>query len=193
MLKSAQIPASVQLTHSENEPRALTSTQDVVFIAAGAFSGLKGLIERSGGADIGFGGEPSGRDEHPIAVSYTADEMDLVRNFQSYGFLPELIGRFQRIVPFQALERGELRRILEDRVLRQYQNEFRLDGIGLEVEPEVLEQIVSRSLRMETGARGIDAAFIQHLEEAAFAAYSQEGVRRVHLHLHDGRVGFELA
>jgi ATP-dependent Clp protease ATP-binding subunit ClpX len=193
MLENAQVPVPVELTHSEYAPKALISTQDIVFIGAGAFSGLKGLIERRGGERIGFGREPGSGEQDRIAVSYTAEEMDLVRNFQTYGFLPELIGRFQRIVPFRALQREELKRILDERVLQQYQKEFRLDGISLEVETAVLEEIVSRSLRMETGARGIDAAFIQHLEDAAFSAYSQEGVRRVRLYLQGSTVGFELA
>jgi ATP-dependent Clp protease ATP-binding subunit ClpX len=117
--------------------------------------------------------------------------MDLVRHFQSYGFLPELIGRFQRVVPFEALSQGELKSILEERVLQQYLTEFRLEGIELEVDEAVLSMIVERSLRMETGARGIDAAFIRYLENAAFESYSREGGHRVRLFRRGDEVAFE--
>jgi ATP-dependent protease Clp ATPase subunit len=46
---------------------------------------------------------------------------------------------------------------------------------------EVLESIVERSLRRETGARGIDSVFIQILEEAAFEAYSRPKTRLVEI------------
>ena len=85
----------------------------------------------------------------------------------------------------------ELKTILHERVLEQYLTEFRLEGISLEVEEAVLELIVERSLRMETGARGIDAAFIRYLEEAAFESYSRQGVRKVRLFRRGDEVGFD--
>ena len=193
MLESAELPAPAELTHGDYAPKIMISTQDVVFVGCGAFSGLKGLIERSGGEHIGFGRELVSGDPNRIAVSYTPEEMDTIRHFQSYGFLPELIGRFQRIVPFQALEGHELTSILRGTVLEQFRNEFWLEGITLEVEAAVLERIVERSLRMETGARGIEAAFIRYLEDAAFQAYSQEGATRVSIALERGEVVFAVS
>ena len=81
--------------------------------------------------------------------------------------------------------------MLQERVLQQYVTEFRLEGIALEVEEAVLSMIVERSLRMETGARGIDAAFIRYLEDAAFESYSREGVHRVRLFRREDEVAFE--
>jgi ATP-dependent Clp protease ATP-binding subunit ClpX len=193
MLESAEIMVPAEFSHADYSPKTVIPTRDIVFIGCGAFSGLKGLIERGAGEHIGFGRSPLPGGEDRIAVSYSEAEMDLVRYFQSYGFLPELIGRFQRVVPFEALSRSELKRILTERVLEQYVTEFRLEGISLEVEDGVLELIVDRSQRMETGARGIDAAFIRYLEEAAFETYSKKGVRKVCLVRKGGGVGFESA
>jgi ATP-dependent Clp protease ATP-binding subunit ClpX len=189
MLESAELPVPAEIAHSEIAPRMMISTRDIVFIASG---GLKGLIQRSGGEHIGFGRDAPAGDPERIAVSYTAEELDTIRYFQSYGFLPELIGRFQRIVPFRALEREELAAILQETVLERYRNEFRLQGIALEVDEAVLERIVTRSLRMETGARGIEAAFIRHLEDAAFEAYSREDARSVRITLRGGQVVFDV-
>jgi ATP-dependent Clp protease ATP-binding subunit ClpX len=193
LLESAEIAVPTELSHSEYAPRMMFCTRDIVFVASGAFSGLKGLIESSGSERIGFGRRPLAGAQDRIAVSYTSDEMDMVRNFQNYGFLPELIGRFQRIVPFQALSAGELKSILKDSVLEAYRNEFKLEGITLEVEEKVLDTIVKRSLKMETGARGIDSAFIQYLEDAAFETYSHPGVSRVLVYTSQGEVAFEIS
>jgi ATP-dependent Clp protease ATP-binding subunit ClpX len=192
ILESAELPVPAEITHAEYAPKLMISTQDVVFIGSGAFSGLKGMIERGGVEHIGFGREAASGDPNRIAVSYTAEEMDTIRYFQSYGFLPELIGRFQRIVPFRALAREELSSILRGTVLERYRYEFGLEGITLEVDANVLDRIVARSLHMETGARGIEAAFIRHLEDAAFEAYSREGASRVVIALQDGEVVFAV-
>jgi len=192
MLESAEILVPAEFSHSDYSPKTVIPTRDVLFIGCGAFSGLKVLIERGGGEHIGFGRAPLPGGQDRIAVSYTESEMDLVRHFQNYGFLPELIGRFQRIVPFEALNGEELKSILIDRVLRQYQTEFQLEGISLEVDESVLELIVSRSLRMETGARGIDAAFIRYLEDAAFETYSRKDARQVRLYSSGDEVIFAV-
>ncbi len=182
MLEDTEIQTPLDFAPGDYGPRVTVSTRDVTFIASGAFSGLKGLMERTSREHIGFGREPLPGGVDRIAVDYSAEEVDLVQNFQNYGFLPELIGRFKRVVPFHSLGREDLRSILTSVVLRQYQNEFRLDGIELEVGDEVLETIIRRSLQRETGARGIDSAFIQILEDAAFEAYSHPGARRVEVY-----------
>lgn len=193
MLESIELPVPLEYTHSDYAPKALLSTQDVGFIACGAFSGLKGSIERSGREHIGFGREPLSGVQDQIAVSYSEEDVELARNFMQYGFLPELIGRFKRIVPFTALGRPELTRILRSSVLEQYVNEFRLEGRELTVDDEVLEWIVEESLRKETGARGLESALIRWLEDAAFEAYSDPDTRKVRLRLRDGAVAHELA
>jgi ATP-dependent Clp protease ATP-binding subunit ClpX len=192
LLEKAEIPVPLELSHSDYTPRPLVCTQDIVYVACGTFSGLKGLIELGEGGHIGFGrAEAPGR-VHRIAAGFSENDVSLVRNFQEYGFLPELIGRFKRIIPFEALDAEQLKTILELNTLVRYRNEFSLDGIELEVEGRVLDRIIGASLKRETGARGIDAAFIQCLEEAAFDAYSRPGVRRVRISLTEGEIRFEI-
>jgi ATP-dependent Clp protease ATP-binding subunit ClpX len=100
MLESIEMPVPLEYTHSDYAPKAVISTQDIGFIACGAFSGLKGAIELDGKEHIGFGRDPLSGDMNRIAVSYSEDEVELSKNFMNYGFLPELMGRFKRIVPF---------------------------------------------------------------------------------------------
>ncbi|MBE7450703.1 MAG: AAA family ATPase [Kofleriaceae bacterium] len=51
----------------------------------------------------------AGADPDAIAVGFTAEQVDNVANFQAYGFLPELIARFTRVVPFAALDAATLK------------------------------------------------------------------------------------
>jgi ATP-dependent Clp protease ATP-binding subunit ClpX len=192
LLEKAEVAVPVEITHSDYAPKLIVSTEHIAFIACGAFSGLRGLIDREAREGIGFGREPAGGDEARIAVTYTADEVELTRYFLQYGFLPELIGRFQRVVPFHALGKDELGRILKGRVLRGYRKEFALAGIALDVDNAVLEKIVTESIRKETGARAIESAFIRLLEDAAFQAYSTPGTKKIRLRTSESGAEFEL-
>jgi ATP-dependent Clp protease ATP-binding subunit ClpX len=186
MLESAEILVPAEFSHADYAPKTVIPTRDIVFIGCGAFSGLKVLIERGGGEHIGFGRAPLPGEDR-IAVSYGEDEVELARTFMNYGFLPELIGRFKRIVP-SGCEPRELKSI---RGAGSAAVPTSSPGIELEVDEAVLSMIVERSLRMETGARGIDAAFIRYLENAAFESYSREGVHRVRLFRRGDEVAFE--
>jgi ATP-dependent Clp protease ATP-binding subunit ClpX len=192
MLESIEIPVPLEYTHSDYAPKAVMSTQDVGFIACGAFSGLKGMIEQSGAEHIGFGRSPLNGSRDRIAVSYTEDDVMLARNFMGYGFLPELIGRFRRIVPFSALSREQLALILRSTLLTQYTNEFQLEGKELVVSDQVLEKIVEDSIRKETGARALEASFMRYLEEAAFESFSEPSSHRVSLTVREEKIVHEI-
>ncbi len=192
LLERTEVAVPVEITHSEYAPRLMVSTEHVAFIACGAFSGLRSLIDRETREGIGFGRDQSGDGAPRIAVTYTADEVELTRHFMEYGFLPELIGRFQRVVAFHALGAEDLERILKGRVLREYRKEFALAGIELSVDRRVLQRIVAESVRKETGARALESAFIRLLEDAAFQAYSTSGVKKIKLRPGEKRAEFEL-
>jgi len=188
MLESIEIPVPLEYTHSDYAPKAVMTTQDVGFIACGAFSGLKGMIEEKGDEHIGFGRSPMSGQQERIAVNYTEDDVMLARNFMSYGFLPELIGRFRRIVPFSSLTREQLSSILRSTLLVQYTREFQLEGKELVVSENVLERVVEESLRKETGARALEASLMRYLEEAAFEAFSEPEAHRVSLSVREDRI-----
>ncbi|MBN2351261.1 MAG: AAA family ATPase [Spirochaetales bacterium] len=192
LIERAEVAVPVEITHSEYAPRLLVSTEHIGFIACGAFSGLRALIDRETREGIGFGRDRSGDAAARIAVTYTADEVELTRHFMDYGFLPELIGRFQRVVAFHALGAEDLERILKGSVLREYRKEFALAGIELSVDRRALGRIVAESVKKETGARALESAFIRLLEDAAFQAYSTPGVKKIKLRAGEKAAEFEL-
>lgn len=193
MLEASEISIPNDLSQSDRGSRTSISTHDVAFIGCGAFSGFKGVMESFRINDIGFGQSGANFDFEQIAVSYNEDDVGTIRNFQRFGFLPELISRFNRIIPFKSLSTEQLTDILGQNILSQYRNEFRLDGIKLEVDDTVLQMIVRQAIRKESGARGLESVFAKCLEGAAFEAYSEEGITNIHLVLRDGKLEFELS
>lgn len=184
LLESTEVPVSTGMDHSSYHQQILMRTDDITFVAAGAFSGLKTLTRRRSSGlvgGMGFGQERVEREG--IAVSYSHAEMEDVSAFQAYGFLPELIGRFARIVGFEPLDAAALKQILERQVLPARRVEMELADIALEVEDAVVDRLVEQALARQTGARGLASALTRALEDAAFEAYSARGTKAARLSL----------
>jgi len=194
MLESSDIVVPLDLTHSSYGDHVVLSTTDIAFVAAGAFSGFKQVADlRQSLGHIGFGrkGRPGARAAE-IATSFSAEDVDSVANFQAYGFLPELIARFTRMVPFEALDAKTLRSILTSDVIETMEREFAGEGLELEIEDDVLDHIVARAMDRETGARGLSQTLIHHLEEIAFDAFGAGATGRVRVKLDGGRIAPKL-
>ncbi|MCU0240166.1 MAG: AAA family ATPase [Pyrinomonadaceae bacterium] len=157
MLHGAEISVPLDYGFSEFGSRSNFSTRDVPFIACGAFSGLSELLKEQ--TKIGFQNE-----KNPLKDL----SMEDVEKFQKYGFMPELIGRFSRIVEFPPLPADALRQILIENILPQYENEFIGEKLTLKVTENALDFIVKRSEKRKTGARSLQIELITAIEQAAF-------------------------
>ena len=182
MLEASEVVVPLELGHSTYGEFLLMSTADIAFVAMGAFSGFPQLLRRRGlTGGIGFGRSETGSSmrEDAIAVSLGADEVEEVAPFQAYGFLPELIARFTRIVPFEALSPETLKQILTDTVVDRMVSEFRDEGLELVLEAAVLDWVVHQSVRRQTGARGLSSILTRVLEDVAFDSFAGERRGRV--------------
>lgn len=187
MLESAVIAVPTQFSHNTYQEKPLLSTADIAFVACGAFSGLKPLVHKRHGGGIGFHAKGQLSPDE-IAVQYDQADLEDTVIFQEYGFLPELIGRFSRIIPFDPLGHETLLEILDQNVIRTYRREFHTAGIELEVEAAVLDRIVQEAIRKQTGARGLRNALTLYLEDAAFEAYSTPDAGRIVVTINEGEV-----
>ena len=131
-------------------------------------------------------------DPEAIAVDFTNEQGENIANFQAYGFLPELMARFTRIVPFRALDSGTLKDILRTNVIERLTREFEDEGFKLVVSEEALEHVVKESIRRETGARGLAAILTRHLEAAAFEAFADHPGGDVRLELDNGELSVKV-
>ncbi|HVG58760.1 MAG TPA: AAA family ATPase [Hyalangium sp.] len=173
---------------SRTRPLTLEMT-GITFIACGAFSGLKGTAEGLTRTErLGFGRDPKRKDTEAIAERLTEDELEQTTAFSRYGFIPELIGRFNRIVSFAPLDASTLKDILQVNVLRTYEQEFEQEGLRLVVDPQVRDWVVARALKRETGARGLRASLAPVIERAAYEYFGQQGTASIRLVLEGEQV-----
>ena len=147
------------------------NTQNILFICGGAFEGIERHIAlRKNTQIIGFGAEEKQRIDKDNLLEYV-DAMDL----RAYGLIPEIVGRLPVITYLDQLDRESLKRILtepKNALLRQYQKLFEMDGMTLEIEPEVLDYIVDTSLKNKLGARGLRSICERVMSDAMFEAPS---------------------
>ena len=167
---------------SEYGHRTQFSTRDIPFIACGAFSGMDELL-RENRSSIGF---------RNVADDSSQLTLDEVGSFQKFGFLPELIGRFSRIIGFPALPVETLKLILVENVLPQFQNEFKGEGLTLTVTESALTHIVARSERRGTGARGLQTELVAAVERAAFETFMNQSGVEVIIDLKAGQLASEI-
>ncbi len=192
MLESSEVVVPLELTHSTYGDHVVLSTADIAFVACGAFSGFQQVAHRRNSRDsIGFGRDPIARVFGPdaIAIDFKAEDVENVANFQAYGFLPELIARFTRVVPFNALDAGTLKDILRADVVDRVVREFDTEGFELAVDEQVLDYVVESALKKETGARGLASSLTRHLEDVAFEAFGTESGGTVRVRMVDGKIG----
>jgi ATP-dependent Clp protease ATP-binding subunit ClpX len=194
MLESSEVVVPLELTHSTYGDHIVLSTSDIAFVAAGAFSGFHQVVRNRASRDrIGFGREQAGVPAADgIAVSFTADEVEQLGNFQAFGFLPELLARFTRFVPFAALDSGTLMDILRTSVIDRLTREFEDEGFALKVDDDVLHHVIGESLKRETGARGLSSILTRHLENAAFEAFAESPGGEVHVRLDHGAIQVDV-
>jgi ATP-dependent Clp protease ATP-binding subunit ClpX len=184
MLEGTDVMVPMDYGFSAYGQRVELSTRNIPFIACGAFSGLDELLQQNR-TNIGFRTGVG-------ADSGSALTIEEVGSFQKFGFLPELIGRFSRIVSFPALPGETLRRILVENVLPQFQNEFRGEGLKLAVTEEALQHIIARSQKRGTGARGLHTELVAAVERAAFETFMRTTNAEVSIALSDGRLTSEV-
>lgn len=187
MLHGADIQVPMDYGYSQFGPRLTFATHDLPFIACGAFSGLDELLKTEKAA-IGFQKQHEKANEKDSAVKVVEE----VEGFQKYGFLPELIGRFTRIVSFPALTDETLKQILADNILPQYEREFAGEGLQLIVANEASEHVITRCLKRGTGARGLHSELAHAIEQAAFETFGATTGKEVRIHVTNGKLACEI-
>ncbi len=129
------------------------NTKNILFIAGGAFVGLKDVIgKRMNGTGIGFSASLKESKVEGDLSKVTPDDLT------KFGMIPEFIGRFTTTVSIGELTKEQLIHILTDvknNYISQYKYLLKLDGIELSFTAEALEEIADRCLKLKTGARGL--------------------------------------
>ena len=149
------------------------NTQNILFICGGAFEGIERRIaQRLNTQVIGFGAQDKQKIDKDNLLQYVE-----AQDLRSYGLIPEIIGRLPVLTYLDHLDRAALKRILtepKNALIRQYEKMFELDGMKLEIEPEVLDLIVDTAIENKLGARGLRAICEAIMTDAMYEAPSTD-------------------
>ncbi len=163
-----QMQAIMDLQRGGEAPQRTINTRHILFIMSGAFDRLPEIIrKRIGTGPIGFvqGQGPEKEDDgewlHEVQT----------RDFISYGFEPEFIGRLPVRVVCDGLSVDDLEAVMkqsEGSILRQYQRDFAGYGIDVAFEPAAIRAVAERAHAEKTGARGLMTVLEKTLRDYKF-------------------------
>ena len=172
----------------------IIDTTNILFVFCGAFVGLdKAIINRVAKPTMGFGGEVKGRttmsgskqilppDSYTHLSHYNPSSsslftpMDLATpaDLQTFGFIPELIGRLHNICALSPLSKDDLFRILTEprnSLVAQYTALFETYPSRLCFTEKALYALAERASESGTGARGLKMEMERVLAEPMFDA-----------------------
>lgn len=151
------------------------NTQNILFIAGGAFDGIKEIIERRMNKQaIGFSADKINKMDDQ---AYILDKLDAT-DLRSFGLIPELLGRFPIVTHLDSLDEATMLRILSEpknSIINQFIELFRLDGIELSFTQGALQKIVKETMAKGLGARGLRGTTERVLEKYMYDIDELEG------------------
>ena len=161
------------------------NTDNVLFIAGGAFVGLDKIIanrvnKASGKANVGFGAvlEKEQEQQYNELIKQVKPE-----DLMEFGMIPEVIGRFPTLVPFQELSVKTLIDILTEpkhAIIKQYKEMYKFEtNVDLEFSDKALENIATQAKEKRIGARGLRTIIEEVLEDVNFEYPSIKGLTKV--------------
>ncbi len=141
------------------------NTQNILFIAGGAFDGIKEIIERRLNKQaIGFSAEKLNKKEEEEYILSNLNAIDL----RTFGLIPELLGRFPIITHLEKLTKETMVRIMKEpknSIINQFRELFKMDGVDLRFSDEAVEEIVLETIEKGLGARGLRGTTEKVLED----------------------------
>ncbi len=175
----ANVPPNGGRKHPQQE-FIQVDTSNILFILGGAFDGIEKLVEKrlSSGA-MGFGNEVKSKKDMDQGEMYRqVVPQDLIK----FGLIPELVGRMPVITALQPLDAEALVKILSEpknALLKQYTSLLGMDGVTLSFDEEALRAIAEKTLKRNTGARGLRSVMEELLTGLMFDLPSDYTVEQV--------------
>ena len=141
-----------------NQEYIKVNTQNILFIAGGAFVNLDKIIaKRLGKGVIGFDSANEKQTFDATETNYLLSKVE-TEDLISFGLIPEFVGRFNSIANFNELTLEDLKVILtapKNAIIKQYISLFAEDGVELVFTDEALLGVAKKAKKSETGARAL--------------------------------------
>ena len=175
-----RIPVSGGRKHPDGNMN-IVDTKNILFIAGGAFVGLKDVIRsRLKGTTLGFSAEVKSVQDDVKLDLVTPDDLT------KYGMIPEFIGRFATTISVEDLTKDQLVEVLtsvKNNFIDQYKYLFSLDNVELTFSKEAIEQIAENCTKLKTGARGlqteIEKCLMPHMYN--LANYKKKNIEKINI------------
>lgn len=153
-------------------------TTNILFILGGAFDGIDEVIKRRLGEKvIGFASNEADKyDEEALLEQIRPEDL------QSYGLIPEFIGRVPIVANLETLDVDALKNILtqpKNALVKQYTKMLELDNVELVFSEEALSAISEKAIARKTGARGLRSIIEEALIDIMYDVPSSEDVTKV--------------
>lgn len=175
----ANIPPQGGRKHPHQELIQVDTT-DILFIVGGAFDGIEPIIkERLGEKVIGFGNSSN---NHILNDNDAIMQQAIPQDLQTFGLIPEFIGRLPIMANLNKLRKEDLVHILtqpKNALVKQYQQLLKMDNVELTFTDEALDAIAQKALDRKTGARGLRSIIEEAMLEIMFEIPSREDVSKV--------------
>ncbi len=173
----ASVPPQGGRKHPNQEFIQIDTT-NILFILGGAFDGIDEVIKRRLGEKvIGFTGiKEQGIDEATLLSQIKPEDL------QSYGLIPEFIGRIPVVANLEQLDVDALKNILtqpKNALVKQYKKMLEIDDVTLEFTDEALTAISELAIERKTGARGLRSIIEESMLEVMFSIPSRTDVKKV--------------
>lgn len=174
---TASVPPQGGRKHPNQELIQIDTT-NILFVLGGAFDGIDEVIKRRLGEKvIGFSSsEASKYDEDAILEQIRPEDL------QSYGLIPEFIGRVPIVANLETLDVDALKNILtqpKNALVKQYTKMLELDDVELVFTDEALSAISNKAIERKTGARGLRSIIEEALIDIMYDVPSSDGVVKV--------------
>ncbi|EIT1229247.1 ATP-dependent protease ATP-binding subunit ClpX [Staphylococcus pseudintermedius] len=174
---TASVPPQGGRKHPNQEFIQIDTT-NILFILGGAFDGINEVIKRRLGEKvIGFASnEASNFDEASLLEQIRPEDL------QTYGLIPEFIGRVPIVANLETLDVEALKNILtqpKNALVKQYTKMLELDDVALEFTDEALAAISEKGIERKTGARGLRSIIEEALIDIMYDIPSTENVAKV--------------
>ncbi len=148
------------------------NTANILFICGGAFDGIeKKIAQRMNTHVVGYNSVQHTKKIDADNMMQYIQPSDL----KSFGLIPEIIGRLPILTYLNPLDRTALRNILtepKNSIIKQYKKLFKMDGVELSFDEEVLDYIVDKAIEYKLGARGLRSIVETIMIDAMYEAPS---------------------
>ena len=159
--------------------RGYLDTTNILFICGGAFVGLDAIMSKM----HGYGFISTSGEENQNILDRLNTRVKPTDLFE-FGLIPEFTGRLPIVATFGELTRPMLIRILTEprnSIYNQFREIFRNEGVELEIEGRVFEQIAEIAWEYKTGARSLRGIFEEMITPVLFSVPDRPEVRKVRI------------